>query len=78
MLGAICGDVIGSFYEFKGKKTKTTQFPLFRRGRSRFTDDTVLTVAVADCLLHHKDYAATFRQYGQLYPDAGYGCMFRE
>ena len=49
MLGAIAGDIIGSIYEKYGIKSK--DFPLFD-WRSRFTDDTVLTVAVADVLLH--------------------------
>lgn len=46
MLGAIAGDIIGSVHEFRG--LKTTEFPLFV-AESRFTDDTVLSVAVADC-----------------------------
>ena len=45
MLGAIIGDVIGSVHE--GAGTKTKDFPLFVPG-STFTDDTVLTVAVAE------------------------------
>ena len=73
MLGAIIGDIIGSSYEFK--EIKSTEFPLFTSA-SRFTDDTVLTVAVADCLLHGRDFAKTFKEYGQRYPDAGYGEMF--
>lgn len=73
MLGAIVGDIIGSSYEFEG--LKSTTFPLFTSS-SRFTDDTVLTVAVADCLLHGRDYAQTFKEYGQRYPHAGYGGMF--
>lgn len=40
------------------------------------TDDSVLTVAVADCILHGKDYTATFREYGRRYPQAGWGAMF--
>ena len=49
MYGAILGDIIGSPYEFdRGRKTK--EFPLFS-GRSKFTDDTVMTVAVADAFL---------------------------
>jgi ADP-ribosylglycohydrolase len=55
MLGAIIGDIIGSSHEFEG--LKSTKFPLFTSA-SRFTDDTVLTVAVADCLLHDRDYEA--------------------
>lgn len=73
MLGAIIGDIIGSSYEFKG--IKTADFPL-STSRSRFTDDTVMTVAVADCILNVKVYAATFKEYGRRYPDAGYGGMF--
>jgi len=73
MLGAIAGDIIGSVYEFHNMKS--TDFPLFTRG-STFTDDTVLTVAVADCILHDKDYTETLKEYGRRYPDAGYGGMF--
>jgi ADP-ribosylglycohydrolase len=73
MLGAIAGDVIGSVHEFIG--TKTTNFPLFDR-ESRFTDDTVLAVAVADCLLNGLDYVDTFHRYAAEYPHAGYGLRF--
>ena len=52
MLGAVAGDVIGSVHE--GARTKTKHFKLFTP-ESRFTDDTVLTVAVADCLLGGRD-----------------------
>ena len=48
MYGAIAGDMIGSVYEFNS--IKTTEFPLFSR-RSHFTDDTVMTVAVAEALM---------------------------
>lgn len=73
MLGAIAGDIIGSVYERDNIKTK--QFPLFRP-ESRFTDDTVLTVAIAEALLHQGDYADTLRQYYQYFPHAGYGGTF--
>ena len=73
MIGAIAGDIIGSAYEVYS--VKTTDFKLFPQG-SRFTDDTVLTVAVADCILHGKDYARIFREYGSSYPEAGYGGYF--
>jgi len=53
MIGAIAGDIIGSPYEHDA--TKTTNFPLFSRW-SRFTDDTVLTVAVARAILRGEDY----------------------
>ena len=73
MLGAIAGDIIGSVYEFHNMKS--TDFPLFTRG-STFTDDTVLTVAVADCILHGKKFAPALKEYGRRYRNAGYGPMF--
>lgn len=73
MLGAIAGDIIGSVYE--RDNIKTTEFSLFQ-ARSRFTDDTVLTVAVADRILNGGDYARVFREYYASYPGAGYGGMF--
>ncbi len=75
MIGAIAGDIIGSVYEMHN--TTTTDFPLFGP-YSRFTDDTVLTVAVAHVLLHGGSYAEKFREYYNLYPDAGYGYGFRD
>ena len=74
MLGAIAGDIIGSPYEFN--PIKTIEFPLFT-GDSAFTDDTVLAVAVADCILNDGDYAVYVKEYGRRYADAGYGGMFR-
>jgi ADP-ribosylglycohydrolase len=73
MLGAIAGDIIGSEYE--AHPIKTTRFPLFSP-RCRFTDDTVLTVALADAILHDKDYATLMKEYYSLYPKAGYGSFF--
>ena len=77
LLGAIAGDMIGSPYESRRWRIKTTEFPLFQRF-SRFTDDTVLTVATMDCLLHGgKDYAAFYKKYARKYPDAGFGKQFK-
>ncbi len=73
MFGAIAGDIIGSPYEYLGFKER--DFPLFSE-RSCFTDDTVLTVAVADAVLHNLDFAQTLKEYGRRYPDAGYGGSF--
>src|SRR3954467_2328874 len=73
MLGAIAGDVIGSVHEFIG--TKTTEFELFTDD-SRFTDDTVLAVAVAECLLDGGDYVTAFQACFAAYPRAGYGLRF--
>ena len=73
MLGAIAGDIIGSVHEFQAPKTK--EFPLFVAD-SRFTDDTVLTVAVADCLLTGSAYVDKFHEYVRAYPHRGYGAGF--
>ena len=73
MIGAIAGDIIGSVFEFYS--VKTTDFPLFSTS-STYTDDTVLTIAVADCILNGKEYAPTLKEYGRNYPNAGYGGMF--
>jgi ADP-ribosylglycohydrolase len=73
MLGAIAGDIIGSVYEHDN--IKSTDFPLFSR-LCRFTDDTVLTVAVAHALLDGLDYAGTLKSYGRRFPKAGYGGSF--
>jgi ADP-ribosylglycohydrolase len=74
MLGAIAGDIIGSVYETH--PIKTTEFPLFRWD-SVFTDDTVLTVAVADAVLTGAPYADKLRQWFLNYPNRGYGGFFR-
>jgi len=73
MLGAIAGDVIGSYYEFA--RTKRTDFPLFVP-ESRFTDDTVLTVAHAESLLRSRPYLDVLLEYVKAYPHAGYGINF--
>lgn len=74
MLGAILGDIIGSAWEQDGQQS--VEFPLFTR-HSRFTDDTVLTVATASALLRGTPYAEAYFEYGNRYPRAGYGGAFR-
>ncbi|MFW6081305.1 MAG: ADP-ribosylglycohydrolase family protein [Desulfosalsimonas sp.] len=75
MLGAIAGDIIGSVYEARPVKTK--DFPLFAWG-CRFTDDTVLTVAVADAVLSGANYVDKFHEYFERYPHAGFGGSFMQ
>ena len=75
MIGAIIGDIIGSIYE--NQPIRTTDFPLWTLG-CRFTDDTVLTVAVAEALLRQRDYVGVFREYYSRYPNAGYGGSFHQ
>ena len=73
MIGAIAGDIIGSVYEHRQIKTK--KFPLFD-ARCDFTDDTVLTVAIADAILSGAPYVDSIRRFGQRYPGVGYGGTF--
>lgn len=75
MIGAIIGDIVGSVHEQAG--TKSTSFPLFVR-QSRFTDDSVLTIATAHALLSGEPYDRAYRSWGRRYPDAGYGGSFRQ
>lgn len=76
MLGAITGDIIGSVYEFDSLKPKY-DFPLFSE-ETFFTDDTVLTVALADSILSDVDYKTKLLEYYHLYPDCSYGLRFRD
>jgi len=73
MLGAIAGDIIGS--RFERFNIKSEKFELFSPD-SCFTDDTVMTVAIADSLLTGEDYAVSMRKWGQRYPNRGYGQRF--
>ena len=83
MYGAILGDMIGAPYEFdRGNKTK--DFPLFSR-RSEFTDDSVMTIAVAEALMNtlgrsdeeiKNSLVASMQKWGHMYPDAGYAGGF--
>lgn len=75
LLGALAGDMIGSVHEYSRIKRKN--FPLFQSA-STYTDDTILTLAVADAILHGQDYAASIRAFGRRYPHADYGGKFRQ
>lgn len=74
MIGAIAGDIIGSAYEFG--RTKSKDFSLFGPGCG-FTDDSVMSVAVAHAILTDGDYRRAALDFGRRYPDAGYGGFFQ-
>ena len=84
MLGAILGDIVGSPYEFDHNNYKHKDFPLLSE-KSHFTDDTVMTAAVARGLIVGKgipertfeEAKSEMRIWGETYPHAGYGGMFR-
>lgn len=76
MIGAIIGDIAGSVYEWHNIKTK--DFPLFDPN-SHFTDDSVMTLAVAEGLMNGGSRDAlidAMKKYGRMYPGAGYGGRF--
>ena len=84
MYGAIIGDIVGSRFEFdRGGKKK--DFRLFTK-YNKFTDDTVMTVAVADALLYSgkdadietikKNVINSMVHWAKKYPNAGYGGRF--
>ena len=75
MLGAIVGDIVGSIYEFNNHRSK--DFPLFGVD-CKFTDDTVLTIAVADCLMNNGNYTEYIKNYARKYTGRGYGGRFRQ
>jgi len=75
LLGALAGDIIGSVYEFSSQKEY--DFPLFRRS-SKITDDSVLTIAVADAIVNKRSYLEYIREYALAYPNSGYGGYFHQ
>lgn len=75
MIGAIAGDIIGSVHEMSF--LKRMNFELFQKN-SRFTDDTVMTMAVAKSILERSSYCDNLHDFGNRYPDRGYGGMFRK
>ena len=77
MIGSILGDIAGSIYEFRNIKTK--EFP-FLTPQKGYTDDSILTLATADWLLHGGDCATYYFRYATRYPCplGGFGGRFRE
>lgn len=85
--GAVYGDIVGSYYEVHC--TKDYNFPLQKE--STFTDDTVMTAAICEAIMFNpapisafevnkraKEYAAQYKRFYSLYPNAGFGQMFSE
>lgn len=75
MIGALVGDIVGSVYEWHNIKTK--EFPFFSP-RCFFTDDSVLTVALAESILEDVPYTEKLKTYYARYPRAGYGGRFHQ
>ncbi len=76
MIGAIVGDIVGSIYE--GRPVQSKNFPFFQE-QCRFTDDSMMTIAVAEAIMAggtRDDFIDQMKRYGRLYPNAGYGGHF--
>ena len=73
MIGAIIGDIVGSRFEFHSHRS--TEFEFFHPDCT-FTDDTVMTVAVADAILNGRPFGEVMHEYGRKYPNRGYGGRF--
>lgn len=73
MIGAIIGDICGSVYE--NHNTKDYNHILFHE-HSRFTDDTVTMLAIADAIINNKCFINNLQEFGRNYPNAGYGQSF--
>jgi ADP-ribosylglycohydrolase len=74
MLGALIGDIAGSIYEFHNHRS--LDFPFFSP-KCFFTDDSVLTIALADAILNDGDYTTLLKEYTTRYPGRGYGGGFK-
>jgi ADP-ribosylglycohydrolase len=75
MIGALVGDIVGSVYEWNNIKTK--DFSFFS-DKCFFTDDSILTVALAESIMHDIDYTENMKRYYHWYPDGGYGGRFHQ
>lgn len=76
IIGAVIGDIVGSRLEFTKGFPKYT-FKLFG-ANNKFTDDSILTIAIADALLHDKPFADSLWEWARKYPYAGWGARFRK
>lgn len=77
VLGAICGDILGSQYELKGHRTKNLNHPLCQIG-DRFTDDTICTVAITQAIQNNLDFASNLKLWCRKYLGVGYGHAFKQ
>jgi len=75
MIGAITGDIVGSVYEWDNIKSK--EFLLFT-DKCFFTDDSILTIALADTILTGSPYIENLKTFYRWYPQGGYGGSFHK
>lgn len=75
MIGAVIGDIVGSRFEWRRRKSKDFEF---FHPRCHFTDDSVCSAAVADIVMYDRPPAETLQAWCRRYPGSGYGGMFRK
>lgn len=77
LMSAAIGDIAGSAYEGKSRRTKDYDAVKMFSSRARFTDDTVLTFACAEAFLHGLNMASNLWMCGNQHIDAGFGSRFK-
>lgn len=75
MIGSIIGDICGSSYEYRD--FNVDEIDLLNEN-SKFTDDTILTIAIADAFMYKKDLVSTVKEYSLRFPDCGFGSKYKE
>jgi ADP-ribosylglycohydrolase len=78
MYGSIIGDICGSIYEWNSYKTDSPEKINLINQKCYYSDDTILSVAIADALLSDKNYKNALLKWARKYPNSGYGIRFRE
>jgi ADP-ribosyl-[dinitrogen reductase] hydrolase len=78
MIGAIIGDIVGSRYEFNNKNIDIPYDFDFINEDSKFTDDTILTIATAEAIMDNNDFCYYYQKWFDKYKDSGWGGMFKE
>lgn len=77
LLGSIVGDICGSRFEWDKAEDISPEFKFITK-TSRYTDDTVLTMAVAESLIKDRPFGMMIKKFAKRYPDKGYGGMFKK
>lgn len=77
MIGAIAGDIIGSYWEFREEKVSDRKEKLFR-SESTITDDSILTIATAEAILRNRFYTDCYQDYCRRFVNYGYGPSFMQ
>jgi ADP-ribosylglycohydrolase len=77
MYGSIIGDMRGSIYEWNNFVTEHPDTIILENQKCYYTDDTILTIAIADAIVNKNDYKTSLLTWARKYPNSGYGGKFR-